>query len=374
MAHARHRRRLEQWLIVMRSLPSPTKPPTILDVARRAGVSKSTVSNVVRGLKPIAPETRSRVTDAILELGYRPNVLARQLVQQRTTIIGVIVGDFANPFHAEMVKEVEHYADLHGYRTMFVNTREEESAELAAIESLLEHRVAGLIFLAYPGASDRVRTLVEGRVPSVFLTCRADWGDIVTGNDREAARMATRYLIDLGHRSIAYLADPIVEDAADRARQSGYEAAMTSASLRPNVVHWQPGHAGGLRGRREAPLEQALKGRSRVTGIVSSNDLGAVELLDYADRFGIRVPEDLSVIGFDDVAIAGLARINLTTVAQPQSVLAELALATLAARVEGSLKGASVERILDLQLVVRGTTAPPPQQGASSVRALAPRP
>src|SRR5882724_254759 len=109
----------------MRSLPSPTKPPTILDVARRAGVSKSTVSNVVRGLKAIAPETRSRVTDAILELGYRPNVLARQLVQQRTTIFGVIVGDFANPFHAEMVKEVEHHADLHGYRTMFVNTREE---------------------------------------------------------------------------------------------------------------------------------------------------------------------------------------------------------------------------------------------------------
>src|SRR3954452_14881410 len=193
------------------SSPSQPKPPTILDVARRAGVSKSTVSNVVRGLKAIAPETRSRVSAAIRELGYRPNVLARQLVQQRTTIFGVIVGDFANPFHAEMVKEVEHHADRHGYRTMFVNTREEESAELLAIESLLDHRVAGLIFLAYPGASERVRALVEGRVPSGVLTRRADWGDIVAGNDRAAAAMATRYLIDLGHRSIAYLADPIVE-------------------------------------------------------------------------------------------------------------------------------------------------------------------
>jgi LacI family transcriptional regulator len=344
----------------MPSLSRP-KPPTILDVARRAGVSKSTVSNVVRGLKAIAPETRSRVSDAIQELGYRPNVLARQLVQQRTTIFGVIVGDFANPFHAEMVKEVEHHADRHGYRTMFVNTREEESAELAAIESLLEHRVAGLIFLAYPGASERVRALVEGRVPSVFLTCRSEWGDIVSGNDRQAAAAATRYLIDLGHRSIAYLADPIVEDAADRARQSGYESAMREAGLRANVFHWRPGHAGVLRGRREAPLEQALNDRVRVTGIVSSNDLGAIELLDCADRLGIRVPEDLSVIGFDDVAIAGLARINLTTVAQPQSALAELALATLAARVEGDLKGPPVERIVELQLIVRGTTAPPPQ-------------
>ncbi len=346
----------------MKTRPLSTrKAPTILDVAGRAGVSKSTVSNVIRQHSTVSGEVRTRVLDAIEELGYRPNVLARQLVQQRTAIVGVIFGDFANPFHAEMVKQIEQHADERGYRTMFVNARDEEKAEVAAIESLLDYRVAGLIFLAYAGNLGRVRKLVEGNVPAVFLTCTSDWGDVVSADDTRGAELATQHLVDLGHRRVAYVADPIREDASDFARQSGYRKVMQQAKLAPVVFHWSEGRREILHERRGVPFEKSLLGTDRITAIVSSNDFGAIEILDFADRLGIRVPEDLSIVGFDDVAISGLSRINLTTVAQPQERLARLAFETLAARVDGEFVGPKVQKLIEPRLVVRGTTGPPGQ-------------
>ncbi len=149
--------------------PAPVgRSPTILDVAHRAGVSKSTVSNVVRGVAGVAEDKRARVLRAVDALGYRPNVLARQLVQQRTTIFGVVVGDLGNPFHAEMARHIERFAAARGYRTMFSSTRSNEIAELGGLESLLEWRVAGILFLAHAGASDVARRLGRGPGPDRF--------------------------------------------------------------------------------------------------------------------------------------------------------------------------------------------------------------
>jgi LacI family transcriptional regulator len=338
---------------------SASRPPTILDVAHRAGVSKSTVSNVIRGVHGVAAAKRARVLAAIDTLGYRPNILARQLVQRRTTILGVVVGDLGNPFHAEMAKQVERHASARGYRTMFCSTQAEETAELTGIQSLLEYRVAGILFLAHTGASSGARELIEGVVPSVFVTCSADWGDVVSGDDQRGAEMATRHLIDLGHQRIAYFADPTVEDAADRARQVGYSQAMRHAGLSPIVYYWRHAPDTVVHNNREMPVYDVLRGPRSVTAIFSSNDLGAIELLDVADRLGVNVPDDLSVVGFDDVLMAGLSRINLTTVAQPQEELARQSLATLAARMQGELTGDPVRRTVELKLVVRGSTAVP---------------
>lgn len=335
------------------------KPPTIVDVARLAGVSKSTVSNVIRNASCVKPAMRALVAEAITALGYRPNILARQLVQQRTKIFGVVVGDLANPFHAEMAKQIERHADLRGYRVMFINCQT-DMAEAAGLESLLEYRVAGIIFLANAGIPERTRQLIAGTVPSVFVACSANWGDIVSGDDHQGAQDATRHLIFLGHRRIAYFADPIVEDDADRARRAGYRAVMAEAGLRPMIFHWRRSPPGLLRGRREMTREQVLLGPDRVTAIFSSNDLGAIEVLDCADKLGIQVPDQLSVVGFDDIVLARLARINLTTVAQPQEALAELAIDTLAQRLGGQLEPSPVRRRVELKLVTRGSTAPLP--------------
>lgn len=334
------------------------KPPTIVDVARLAGVSKSTVSNVIRNASCVKPEMRARVSEAITATGYRPNILARQLVQQRTKIFGVVVGDLANPFHAEMAKQIERHASLRGYRVMFVNSQT-DMAEAAGLENLLEYRVAGIIFLAHAGMQERTRQLIAGKVPTVFVACKADWGDLISGDDQQGAKDATRHLVSLGHRRVAYFADPIVEDDADRARRAGYRAVMAEAGLQPIVFHWRRSPLGLLRGSREVTPQEVLLGPKRVTAIFSSNDLGAIELLDCADKLGIRVPEELSIVGFDDIVLAKLARINLTTVAQPQERLAELAIDTLAQRLAGSLSASPVRGSVELKLVIRGSTAAP---------------
>jgi LacI family transcriptional regulator len=313
--------------------PSTGRHATIFDVARAAGVSKSTVSNVVRGAEGVAPHTRLRVQEALEQLGYRPNVLARQLVQQRTTTLGVLVGDLGNPFYAEMAKQIERAAAGRGYRA------------------------AGILFLSHPADREAARSVVEGRVPVVFVTCAADWGDVVTADDHAGAEMATQHLVDLGHRRIAYFADPIVEDSADRERQAGYRRVMESARLTPSVFHWDRPPGEVLRDARDKQVEGILDGGT--TAVFSSNDYGAIELLECADRLGVRVPEELSIVGFDDVVMAGLARINLTTVRQPQDQLAGLAIEVLSGRVEGVVEGGPRRRTLPLELVVRGSTAPP---------------
>lgn len=322
------------------------KPATILDVARVARVSKSTVSNVIRGVGVTAPITKERVRQAIDTLGYRPNLIARQMVQQRTSLIGVVIGDLANPFYSEMAKAVEWHATARGYRVMICNTQIDERRELASLRSLLDYRVAGLVMLAYAGDAESRQLVTEARVPAVFVTCMADWGDIVSTDDEKGGRLATEHLIGLGHARIAYVGDSSVEDAADHARARGYRKAMSAAGLKLAIHHW-----------RDVSLEALLAGRTRVSGIVSSNDLGAIEILDTADRLGIRVPEDLSVVGYDDISIAGLKRISLTTIAQPKDELAHSALNMLHARVTGEAHGKPKRAIIEGGLVIRGTTA-----------------
>ena len=322
------------------------KPATILDVARLARVSKSTVSNVIRGAGVIAPTTKERVRQAIDALGYRPNLIARQMVQQRTSLIGVVIGDLANPFYSEMAKAVEWHATKRGYRVMICNTQIDERRELAGLRSLLDYRVAGLIMLAYAGDAESRQLVTEARVPTVFVTCTADWGDVVSTDDEKGGRLATEHLIGLGHKRIAYVGDSSVEDAADHARAAGYRKAMSAAGLRPAIHHW-----------REVSLEALLSGRARISGVVSSNDLGAIEILDTADRLGIRIPDDLSVVGYDDIIIASLRRISLTTIAQPKDELARSALDFLHDRVTGEARGKPKRAIVECRLVVRGTTA-----------------
>lgn len=340
----------------MLSKSRAAKPATILDVAKLAKVSKSTVSNVIRGATGIAPATKENVFKAIDRLGYRPNLLARQMVQQRTNVLGVVIGDLANPFYAEMAKHIERHASAAGYGVMFCDTQIDELRELAGLRSLLDYRVAGLVFLAYAGDSDSEALVKNSRTPSVFVTCMADWGDVVSADDEKGGRLATQHLLDLGHKRIAYIADPSIEDAADQARAVGYRACMAASGLADAIYHWQ-----GAEGRtlRELPIANLLSGDKRVTALFSANDLGAIEILDCADQLGIEVPRDLSIVGYDDIMLAGLRRINLTTVRQPMETLARVAIETLKSRIAGELPSALVRQTVDCSLIVRGSTARP---------------
>lgn len=339
---------------------SERRQPTILDVASHAGVSKSTVSNVVRGIPGVSEATRRRVRTAIDELGYQPNVVARHLVQQRTSILGVLVGDLANPFFAEMAKSVERHAASRGYTAMFSNTEGESESELAGVETLLQHRVAGILFLAFSGDVRTMEQIRRHHIPVVFLSCSAEWGDVVSADDVRGARIATNHLIELGHRRIAYVSIPELEDRSDLARWQGYGETLRQARLDASIrISWSPrsehAHVNGV----DRKLVDVFTGPDRVTATFASNDVAAIALQEFADRVGLRVPEDLSIVGFDDVPMAGLARIGLTTVAQPRDELAKLGIAAIADRISGSLQGPPRSTLVGVHLVKRRSTAPP---------------
>lgn len=341
-----------------------SRHPTILDVASLAGVSKSTVSNVVRGVSGVSEATRLRVRSAIEELGYRPNVLARQLVQRRTSILGVVVGDLANPFFAEMAKSVERHAAGRGYTAMFCNTEGDSESELAGVETLLQHRVAGIVFLAFSG-DPRTRDVVLRReVPVVFVGCEADWADVVSVDDSLGGRLATRHLILAGHRRIAYLSIPELEEESDRARRDGCSAALREAGLDPPVaISWSPPAERAQIDGVERPLIEVFSGAARVTAVFASNDVAGIALQEFADLVHLGVPGDLSIVGFDDVPMAGLARIGLTTVAQPRDELARLGIARVADRIEGKVSGPPRKNRVGVSLVARRSTAPPRSGG-----------
>ncbi|MEO8745550.1 MAG: LacI family DNA-binding transcriptional regulator [Candidatus Dormiibacterota bacterium] len=339
--------------------PPAGKPPTILDVASEAGVSKSTVSNVVRGVAGVSDETRVKVRAAIDKLGYRPNVMARQLVQQRTNILGVVVGDLANPFFAEMAKLVERHAASRGYTAMFCNTEGDRQSELAGVETLLEYRVAGIVFLAVSAESSTLRETLEHKVPVVFIGCHEDWGDVVSVDDVRGGRLGTDYLINAGHRRIAFLSIPELEGRSDLARLQGYKEAMRQSGLEPPVrIRWSPPSEHVTIEGVERGLRAMFTGPDRITAVFASNDFAAIYLQEFADRVNLRVPGDVSIIGFDDVAMAGLARIGLTTVAQPREELARQGIAALVERIDGKRTGPARASFVGVELVARNSTAP----------------
>jgi LacI family transcriptional regulator len=334
------------------------RQPTILDVASKSGVSKSTVSNVVRDLPGVSNATRARVRTAIEELGYRPNVLARQLVQQRTSILGVVVGDLANPFFAEMAKSVERHAGARGYTAMFCSTGDSQS-EIAGVETLLQYRVAGIVFLAFSGDSRTLQETLEHQVPVVFVSCSAEWGDVVSVDDTRGGRLGTEHLIATGHTKIAYLSIPELEDQSDQARYAGYLEALGEAGLEPTRISWSPPSDHAEVGAQPCRLLDVFKGAGRATAVFASNDVAAILLQEFADRVHLRVPQDVSIVGFDDVPMAGLARIGLTTVAQPRDELAKLGIDTIADRIEHKLKGPPRTTLVEVNLIARRSTSPP---------------
>jgi DNA-binding LacI/PurR family transcriptional regulator len=336
------------------------RPATIIEVAAEAGVSKSTVSNVIRGAPSIAAPTRDRVTAAIERLGYRPNVLARQLVQRRTTTIGVLVGDLSNSFYAEMVTRIERSAFRLGYTTMFCNVEGEDGQGVRGVETLLQHRVAGIMFLAFFGRSSAVRDVLANDLPVVFVGLRERWGDSVAVDDALGGRLATEHLLGRGHTRVAYVSTPTVERRTARGRYAGYRAAMEATGLdAAPAIDWNPRTGSARIAGRRTRLADLLPGRDAPSAVFCSSDAGAIALIELADRLGLHVPEDISVVGFDNVAIAGLSRIALTTVAQPLDILAHRGVETLLARLAGGLGARKRHLVVDPELVVRRSTAAP---------------
>jgi DNA-binding LacI/PurR family transcriptional regulator len=335
--------------------PTTNARPTIIDVAARAGVSKSLVSLVMRGERTVSDEKRALVLAAAAELGYRPNAVARSLVRRRTNLFGVILSDLHNPFFAEVIDGVQEAAGAEGYRTIISTVNLSPAAEQRALDTLLELRVDGLI-LASPMFGVQSIAAASRELPMVLVARRSDVPrvDSVTNDDPTGARLVMEHLANLGHRRIAHIDGGRGAGAAER--REGYERSMAERGL-AEFVHVVPGSYTEEGGRHGVEALLAAGG-PRPTAIFVANDLAALGALAVLAERGIRVAQDVSIVGYDNTSLAALRHINLTTVDQPRPDMGREAVALLLERLAGRREAAR-HVLVTPTLVVRGTTAPP---------------
>jgi len=331
-----------------------TRRPTINDVAARAGVSKSLVSLAIRGSDRVSDESRALILQAAEELGYRPNAAARSLADRRSHTVGVLLHDLHNPIFAQVLDGVQEVVRGHGYRTMLVTGHGDPDREAAEISSLLEFQVEGLILISHR-LDPRLARRVARECP-VVVVMRSDITGTgittVSTDDHAGALAATEHLIDLGHSRIAHISGS--ESAIARDREAGYREAMVSAGLADEIVV-VPGDFTEVSGRDGA--RRLLVEHPDITAVFVANDLSALGALSALQEAGRRVPEDVSVIGFDGMSLAALGSLNLTTMAQPLEQMGREAADHLFRRITDPTSRASrVRRISDLH--PRGTTAP----------------
>ena len=340
------------------------RPITIVDVARRAGVSKSTVSNVLHE-RPVSPILRERVQDAIEELGYFPSAVAQGLARQRTRTLGVLVPRLDNPFYADILGGIEECAEERGYRLLIASTDVLGRTEAQAVESLIHHRPAGYMLCGPRNGSVAAPLIMRG-LPVVIVDCHdapPQAAQIVV-DDYLGMKLAVRHVIELGHRRIAAVIDSEVDPGRHR-RLAGYLDALTEAGIEPDDALRIPDLPSPGRSEpapRPMVVDRLLELPDRPTAVMAGDDLSAVGLIDSLEARGIRVPADMSVVGFDDIAWARVGRIGLTTVRQPARAMGEAASTALIDHfVDDDEDGlSSFRHLVEPELVIRRTTAPAP--------------
>jgi DNA-binding LacI/PurR family transcriptional regulator len=323
-------------------------------VARRAGVSKSLVSLVMRGGAHVSEERRGAVLQAAAALGYRPNAMARGLVQQRTRIIGVVASDLHNLFFADVLESIQEQATRAGYRVLINTGNRDPVQEDQAVDTLLQLRVDGIILASVLVESPLVvQASREMPVVLVGRAARASSLDSVTNDDWAGAVAAVEHCASLGHRRIAHVDGG--HGAGADARRQGYEDAMRRLRLARHISVAAGAYTeeGGHQG-----ASALLDARPRPTAIFAANDLAAIGALDAIAGRGLRVPDDVSLVGYDNTSLALLRHISLTTVHQPRAEMGQLAVTMLLERLERQ-RTRPRRAVLPPRLVVRDTTAPP---------------
>ena len=326
---------------------------TIARVAQEAGVGVGTVSRVINGSSAVSEATRRRVLDVVAELGYEPNATARALSTGRTRSVGVIAPFFTRSSIIERLRGVAPELAGAGYQLILFDVERPEQRD-AAFRSLIG-RVDGLLSISLvPDAADLQRLAAAG-VPVVLVDQAHDRLPSVLVDDVAGGRMATEHLLELGHERIAFAGDTVdgVHGASASSRRCvGYQRALANAGLAvsPELVKLRP------HGRETTAIARDLLALANPpTAIFAASDLQALSMIDVLEALGARVPEDFSVVGFDDVELARYA--GLTTVAQPLEVSGRRGAQLLLRALDG--EDLPERQELPLELVIRGTTASP---------------
>lgn len=347
----------------------------IVDVARQAGVSITTASRVLNNVDyPVAVDTRRRVEDAARDLNYSPSALARALVTRRSGIIGVLVGDMVDPYFAEIARGVEDAARRAGYLVVVCNTDRDTAAERRYVATLSDYRVDALIFvggdidIATEQRQLKQQLALATRRGTLAVACAGDRAGLpgIDIDQRGGAREMTEYLIGLGHQTIGFIGGrPDVSTAEQR--EAGFRDAMADAGLPVGpIIDGDYTYAGGFAAATRMIADDAP------TAIFAANDQMALGVLNAASALRLRVPDDLTVVGFGDTATAEHATPALTALSMPRHELGVAAVqAVLAALADTASNTRILPRRLPFRIVIRDSSAPPAARGRGREQRIA---
>lgn len=340
-------------------MTTANKRVSIKDIARAAQVSHSTVSRALRQSPLVNPDTAEKIRRIAAESGFRASAVARSLATSRTNTIGVVVTSIADPFVAEVVNGIEEEAIAHNYSVFLANCNADPGRELKVVHSFEDRRVDGIVVTASRVGALYASVLERMQIPIVLLNNQhpSRFAHSVLIENFEASRRAVRLLVELGHKRIAYIGDRFGY-SSDSERFSGYRSALDEADipfLPELVVHGD----GKLEGAGPA-VEKLLAAAELPTAVFCYNDMTAIGALQVIRARGLRVPADISLVGFDDLPLASYMDPPLTTVRQPKQEMGRLAMQVLLKLMAGSTAEQNIT--VKGELIVRQSTAPPKEK------------
>ena len=331
---------------------------TSKDIARKLKISQSTVSRALRGDPRVAADTMARVLEAARQMNYTPNLAARSLITRRTGTVGVVVSDITNPFYPELIDILHNELALAGFRTILFNERTDASVEQHLGDLVNGAAVDGLVYV-----SATLDAPLPGRgrrdIPIVLVNryIESTQADTVVADNHRGGRLVAEAMVELGHRRIALIAGP-ENTTTSRDRERGFREELRARGIRFDETLRRVGqfsHSSGYQWCLDL-----LAAEQRPTAVFAGNDVIAFGALDAARRVGVRVPAELSIVGFDDIDMAGWEGFNLTTVRQPLAEMGRAAAKLVTERIASAREAPPRRRVFPVGLVRRDTLAPAP--------------
>ncbi len=332
------------------------KSVTIKDVAKTAGVSYSTVSRALSGSPEISAETRARILQVCKEMNYTANTVARAMVMKSTKLLGLILTGVNNPFMSELAYHIDRQARARGYNIILCNSSRDLEQERELFELMIGRQVDGVLLCpSGPESFESLRPYLD-RIPTVFIgeNLREAPESYVSVDNFQGARLGVEYLYKLGHRDILYFGRRR-NSTTHQLRADGYAAACRDLGLKPQYCNNTFSATTIKYGYQLA--KQLFSQERSFSAIFAATDTNALGIMQAAEENGLRIPEDISLLGFDNIRDSGLPRINLTTIEQPKKMLASVAVDSLLDKIQNELSGYS-HRILMPTLIERSSCRP----------------
>ncbi len=336
------------------------------EIAETVGVTSMTVSRVVNKSGYVSDETRTKVLRAVKEMNYRQNGLARNLRRQRTETIGLVLGDISNPYSTELARAVRETALAKGFNLFICISEQSAKEDITAFESLANHSVDGIIVATRANAegNDYLRGIVDSNIPVVVVgrDFQHEMVDFVSADNLSGGFEATQHLIDLGHTRIGFIGATL-SGGASLKRLQGYLQALEQHDIevderlitgRKQAISEVPGYSTEKMGYEG--MKRLLSLPKRPTAIFARNDFTAIGAMTAINEAGLKIPEDIAIVGFDDIPMAVHTSPPLTTVRQPMRLQGQIAAEMLLQRIENEEGLERIERVLNCELIIRNST------------------